>query len=161
MSRSSRADSPFAGLAVPAEVKVNRQVLAEPSADLASHTWAALADGTPLVTQATRGAGRVVLFHVTANADWSNLPLSGLFVDMLRRLVALSAGVATTCRQHGAGAGRNAGRLWPAVGAAAGGDRPARQRDRRDRRLATPPARSVWSGEWQARTESWRQPAGA
>jgi len=89
-------DSPFAGLEVPAEVKVNRQVLAEPSADLASHTWAALADGTPLVTQAVRGAGRVVLFHVTANADWSNLPLSGLFVDMLRRLVALSAGVATT-----------------------------------------------------------------
>ena len=37
-----------------------------------------------------------MLFHVTANADWSNLPLSGLFVDMLRRLVALSAGVATT-----------------------------------------------------------------
>ncbi len=89
------ATSPFAGLAVPEEVKVTRQVLAEPSADLTSHTWATLADGTPLVTQTTRGAGRVVLFHVTANADWSNLPLSGLFVDMLRRLVALSAGVAT------------------------------------------------------------------
>jgi hypothetical protein len=90
------AGSPFAGLTVPDEVKVNRQVLAEPSADLTGHTWAALADGTPLVTQAPRGAGRVVLFHVTANADWSNLPLSGLFVDMLRRLVALSAGVAPT-----------------------------------------------------------------
>ena len=89
------AGSPFAGLTVPNEVKVNRQVLAEPSADLASHTWAALADGTPLVTEAARGAGRIVLFHVTANADWSNLPLSGLFVDMLRRLVALSVGVAT------------------------------------------------------------------
>jgi hypothetical protein len=86
-------NSPFTGLPVPDEVKVSRQVLAEPSADLAAHTWAALADGTPLVTQATQGAGRVVLFHVTANADWSNLPLSGLFVDMLRRLVALSAGV--------------------------------------------------------------------
>ena len=36
-----------------------------------------------------------MLFHVTANADWSNLPLAGLFVDMLRRLVALSVGVAT------------------------------------------------------------------
>jgi hypothetical protein len=36
-----------------------------------------------------------VLFHVTANADWSDLPLSGLFVEMLRRLVALSAGVAS------------------------------------------------------------------
>jgi hypothetical protein len=89
------AGSPFSGLPVPDEVKVNRQVLAEPSAELASHTWAALADGTPLVTQTARGAGRIVLFHVTANADWSNLALSGLFVDMLRRLVALSAGVAT------------------------------------------------------------------
>jgi hypothetical protein len=86
--------SPFAGLDVPAEVKVTRQVLAEPSAQLAEHTWAALADGTPLVTEAARGAGRIVLFHVTANADWSNLPLSGLFVDMLRRLVDLSVGVA-------------------------------------------------------------------
>ena len=36
-----------------------------------------------------------MLFHVTANDDWSNLPLSGLFVDMLRRLVALAAGVQT------------------------------------------------------------------
>jgi hypothetical protein len=87
-------NSPFAGLAVPAEVRVNRQVLAEPSADLAAHSWANLTDGTPLVTEATRGAGRIVLFHVTANADWSNLPLNGLFVDMLRRLVLLSVGVA-------------------------------------------------------------------
>ncbi len=88
--------SPFAGLAVPAEVRVSRQVLAEPSAGLTARAWATLADGTPLVTEAGRGAGRVVLFHVTANADWSNLPLSGLFVDMLRRLVQLSAGIADT-----------------------------------------------------------------
>ena len=87
------ATSPFAGLMVPEEVRVNRQVLAEPTAQLADHSWAALADGTPLVTEAARGAGRVVLFHVTANADWSDLPLSGLFVDMLRRLVQLSVGV--------------------------------------------------------------------
>ncbi len=86
--------SPFAGLAVPHDVTVTRQVLAEPSADLGSHTWATLADGTPLVTATTLGAGRIVLFHVTANADWSNLPLSGLFVEMLRRLVAMSVGVA-------------------------------------------------------------------
>ncbi len=90
------ANSPFAGLPVPDEVTVSRQVLAEPSAQLSDHTWARLKDGTPLVTEASRGAGRVVLFHVTANADWSNLPLSGLFPDMLRRLVALSAGVSAT-----------------------------------------------------------------
>ena len=88
------ATSPFTGLEVPEEVLVNRQVLAEPSAQLAERSWALLADGTPLVTAAPRGAGRVVLFHVTANADWSNLPLSGLFVDMLHRLVDFSAGVA-------------------------------------------------------------------
>jgi hypothetical protein len=89
------SNSPFAGMPVPAEVTVTRQVLAEPSVDLSAHTWATLADGTPLVTEATKGAGRIVLFHVTANPDWSNLPLSGLYVNMLRRLVALSAGVAT------------------------------------------------------------------
>ncbi|MBW6398105.1 DUF4159 domain-containing protein [Roseomonas sp. HJA6] len=85
--------SPFAGLVPPAEVTVERQVLAEPSARLTERSWARLADGTPLVTAEARGQGRIVLFHVTANAEWSNLPLSGLFVDMLRRLVALSAGV--------------------------------------------------------------------
>jgi Domain of unknown function (DUF4159)/Aerotolerance regulator N-terminal len=89
-----KGESPFAGLALPDDVRVNRQVLAEPGAGLAEHSWASLADGTPLVTAAPSGGGRIVLFHVTANADWSNLPLSGLYVDMLRRLVAVSAGVA-------------------------------------------------------------------
>ena len=86
--------SPFAGLEIPADVRINRQVLAAPGAQLIGQTWASLGDGTPLVTQVGRGAGRVVLFHVTANADWSDLPLSGLFVDMLRRLVAQAVGVA-------------------------------------------------------------------
>ncbi len=86
--------SPFAGLRIPAEVTVSRQVLADPAAQPAPAVWAALADGTPLVTAQHLGAGELVLFHVTANADWSGLPLSGLFVDMLGRLVARSAGVA-------------------------------------------------------------------
>ena len=85
---------PFAGLAVPAEVTVSRQVLADPQEGGSPEVWASLMDGTPLVTAARLGAGEVVLFHVTANADWSNLPLSGLFVDMLGRLVRRSAGVA-------------------------------------------------------------------
>jgi hypothetical protein len=84
---------PFAGLAVPPDVVVERQVLAEPSIDLGSKIWARLADGTPLVTGERRGDGWVALVHTTANADWSNLAMSGLFVDMLRRLVDLSRGV--------------------------------------------------------------------
>ncbi len=86
--------SPFAGLAPPAEVTVTTQVLAEPDPRLTERSWARLTDGTPLVTAEARGAGRIVLFHVTANAEWSNLPLSGLFPDMMRRVVALSSGVA-------------------------------------------------------------------
>jgi hypothetical protein len=54
-----------------------------------AEVWATLADGTPLVTAAKDGQGFIVLFHVTANSDWSNLPLSGLFVEMLRRVVSL------------------------------------------------------------------------
>jgi len=85
--------SPFSGLPVPEEVTVSRQILAEPAIDLDEKTWARLEDGTPLVTAAPRGDGWLILVHTTANADWSNLPLSGLFVDMLRRVVALSRGV--------------------------------------------------------------------
>jgi hypothetical protein len=92
-------DSPFAGLAVPGDVTVSRQVLAEPDLDLAAKTWARLADGTPLVTAEKRGQGWIVLVHTTANADWSNLALSGLFVEMLRRTVAMSQGVTATSEE--------------------------------------------------------------
>jgi hypothetical protein len=81
--------SPFRGLTVPDDVKVNRQVLADPTMASDAEVWATLADGTPLVTAAKQGQGYIVLFHVTANSDWSNLPLSGLFVEMLRRVVTL------------------------------------------------------------------------
>ena len=82
--------SPFAGLMTDDAVRINRQVLAEPDADLPDRVWASLADGTPLVTARREGKGLIVLFHVTANADWSNLPLSGLFVEMLRRVLDIA-----------------------------------------------------------------------
>ena len=84
--------SPFAGLKVPDDVTVTRQVLAEPDGALADRTWAALADGTPLVTAAPLGKGWLILFHVTADTSWSNLPLSGTFVEMLKRIIAFSSG---------------------------------------------------------------------
>jgi hypothetical protein len=83
-------ESPFNGMAVPGDVTVTRQVLAEPDATLSDSTWATLADGTPLVTAARRGKGLIVLFHVTGDTRWSDLPLSGAFVEMLRRIVALA-----------------------------------------------------------------------
>ena len=87
---SFATDGPFAGLAVPKDVTVNRQVLAEPDAVLSTKSWASLEDGTPLVTGEHRGKGVVSLFHVGADSRWSDLPMSGSFVEMLRRLVDMS-----------------------------------------------------------------------
>jgi hypothetical protein len=97
--------SPFHGLEVPADVEIRSQVLAEPGLELAGRTWASLTDGTPLVTAQRRGRGWVVLVHTSANAEWGNLALSGLFVDLLRRTAALSRG--------GGGAAAQAGPLAP------------------------------------------------
>lgn len=85
------SSGPFASIAPPQDVTVNRQILAEPSAELSQKAWSSLADGTPLVTGERRGKGTIVLFHVTAEATWSNLPISGSFVDMLRRIADLSS----------------------------------------------------------------------
>jgi hypothetical protein len=97
---SFTADGPFAGLLVPKDITVNRQVLAEPDAVLSTKSWASLEDGTPLVTGERRGKGVVSLFHVGADMRWSDLPMSGSFVEMLRRLVDMSGYTSTA----GAGA---------------------------------------------------------
>ena len=94
------AESPFAGLTIPGDATVKRQVLAEPGIELERKTWARLQDGTPLVTADRRGKGLLVLFHTMANPDWSSLPLSGLFVEMLQRTVALGRGVTESDAQR-------------------------------------------------------------
>jgi len=85
-------ESPFAGLDVPDDVVVKQQVLAEPGPNLDSKTWARLSDGTPLITAESKGKGWLVLFHTTANAEWSNMTLSGVFVSLLERIVQLGQG---------------------------------------------------------------------
>ena len=87
-------ESPFFGLPVPADVTISAQVMAQPDPALAERVIAQLSDGTPLVTRKAVGQGQIILFHVTANAEWSSLPLSGLFVQMLERL-AIAAGTAS------------------------------------------------------------------
>ncbi len=89
-----RDTSPFFGLAIPDDVTVSSQVVAQPDPTLADRVIASLSDGTPLVTRKTVGQGQIVLFHVTATAEWSTLPLSGLFVEMMERL-AVSAAATT------------------------------------------------------------------
>lgn len=85
--RDFPANSPFVGIPKPTDTAVRQQVLAQPSSELESLTWASLEDGTPLVTARRMGRGELILFHVTADPDWSDLPLTGAFVEMLRRSV--------------------------------------------------------------------------
>lgn len=86
-------ESPFFGLTVDEELRVSAQVVAQPGPELSERVIARLSDGTPLVTRKKLGRGEVVLFHIAANAEWSNVPLSGLFVRMLERLsIATSSG---------------------------------------------------------------------
>ncbi|MEM8616531.1 MAG: DUF4159 domain-containing protein [Pseudomonadota bacterium] len=86
--------SPFAGLSVPRDALIRRQVLARPGPELSQRTWARLADGSPLVTADRRGEGSLILFHITAGPDWSDLPYSRVYVDMLRRAIAAGRGQA-------------------------------------------------------------------
>ncbi len=136
----------FAGTPVPPEVTVSRQVLADPAMlgpDV--HVWARLQDGTPLVTERKFGEGQIILFHVTANSDWSNLPLSGLFVEMLRRISALGSGVADGGGDRRRQRGRRAGRADACCRRCRRSTASASWRRRRRRRSRSAPPRCATS----------------
>lgn len=84
--------SPFYGLPLPGDATVRQQVLASPVPDIDRKTWARLEDGSPLVTAAPLGTGTLILYHITAGPDWSDLPYSGVFVEMLRRSISAGRG---------------------------------------------------------------------
>lgn len=85
-----KASGPFAGLDVPDDVTISKQILAEAAPDLQKKTWLELEDGTPLVTAEGRGRGHVVFIHINADPNWSNLSLSGVLLEILQRLISLS-----------------------------------------------------------------------
>ncbi len=86
-------DKGFANIKTPAEtILVKKQILAQPTPQLNANTWARLKDGTPLVTARQMGRGIVILFHVTATPEWSDLPYDGAFIEMLRRATASGNG---------------------------------------------------------------------
>lgn len=111
------ADSPFAGLGAPRDVNVRQQVLAEPASAEAASVWARLEDSSPVVTAAPRGRGLIVLYHVSAGPTWSDIPLSGLFVDMLRRTLAFAGRADGAGQREVAGGPFTAERLLDGFGA--------------------------------------------
>ena len=113
----------------------------------------------------------MVLFHVTANAEWSTLPLSGLFVQMLDRLAVSTRPVRPTAEElkgttwvpdrllDGFGALRDAGQTAGIAGealaaAAAGPATPPGLYRSEDRRVAlnvTGPDTALKPAVWPAR----------
>lgn len=84
------AGGPLAGLALPHDATVSRQILADPARLDQKDVWASLADGTPIILGRHEGSGALVSILTTANDDWSNWPLSGSFPQMLARLIDLA-----------------------------------------------------------------------
>jgi hypothetical protein len=87
------AGTPLADLPLKEDIIIKTQVLADPAFDLTGKIWASLEDGTPLITADTRGKGLLVMIHTAAGPAWSDLPLSGLYVQIMRRIIGLSGGV--------------------------------------------------------------------
>ena len=81
------SESPLYGLEVEADIEISGQILPEVSDDLNDRVWVQLEDGTPLVTAAQDEQGLIVFVHTSASPGWSTLPLSGLYVQMLKRLM--------------------------------------------------------------------------
>ena len=84
------ATSPFFGLPASKEVTVQRQVLAEPDPGLADKTWARLSERHAARDGGTarQGADRAVSRQ--RRRQLVDLPISGLFVEMLKRISAIA-----------------------------------------------------------------------
>ena len=82
-------DSIFYGLKAPKDITIKKQLIFDTSPEQVK-VLAKLNDNTPLITMLKYGKGEIILFHIGANNDWSNLPISSLFPDMLNRVLLFS-----------------------------------------------------------------------
>ena len=93
-------ESPFYGIDISDDIQIRRQILAAPAKETA-RIWATLSDGTPLVTAAQMDNGLLGMVYTTASPEWSDLALSGVYVEMLRRIIAMAGSTITTAQHDG------------------------------------------------------------
>ncbi|MFN5174437.1 MAG: BatA domain-containing protein, partial [Holosporaceae bacterium] len=84
------ANTPVADLPE-VELAIQQAWLSLPDVEQASETWLSLPDGSPLLSARPLGQGWLLLLHVPATPNWSDLPMSTLFPQLLQRL-AMFAG---------------------------------------------------------------------
>ena len=74
---------------IPQDIIINKQLIFDTYSKQVK-VLAKLNDNTPLVSMKKFGEGKIILFHIGANNDWSNLPISSLFPDMINRVLLFS-----------------------------------------------------------------------
>jgi hypothetical protein len=93
------ANSPLAKMKIDKDIRIKTliQAAADMESDLAIRgisiadaVWAELEDGSPLITGSKLEEGNLVLIHTSSTPEWSNLPLSITFVEILQRLYDIS-----------------------------------------------------------------------
>lgn len=86
LASTRRPSSPQRAIETP-NVKTFARFQAPPQA----RTVIALSNGSPFLLEAPALQGRILLFAVAPNLDWSDFPLKGLFVPLMHRAVAYLA----------------------------------------------------------------------
>ena len=82
-------DSIFSGLQIPQDIIIKKQLIFDTYSKQVT-LLAKFNDNTPFVSMKKFGEGKIILFHIGANNDWSNLPISSLFPDMINRVLLFS-----------------------------------------------------------------------
>jgi hypothetical protein len=70
-----------------ADLVIQQLWLSMPDPQNPSQSWLSLNDGTPLLSARQSGQGWLLLLHVPATPNWSDVPISGFFPELLQNLV--------------------------------------------------------------------------
>ena len=98
-----RPESPFYGLTISDQLNITEKTLVREESGNQGDVWARMSNGAPLVSAAARGEGKIILIHTTANTEWGDFALSGLYVEMLQRITNNARPVTgSEARQSGA-----------------------------------------------------------
>ena len=88
------SQSPIRDFEIPKRIKINKYIEIPNNIDNSQlKYWVRLDNGAPLITQRTYKKGNLILVHLPANNEWSNISLSIFFPDLLEKIIQISRGI--------------------------------------------------------------------
>lgn len=86
--------SPITDFEIPERIKINKYIEIPNNIDNSKlKYWVRLDNGAPLITESSYQKGNLILVHLPANNEWSNISLSIFFPDLLKRIIQISRGI--------------------------------------------------------------------